>query len=70
MKKFAHFLKLLTFGLFKKNFRLKTIGLIFPKSLVVLRRECAWVEGEVVLTNVIMFNFQLLKTSFLELGKV
>ena len=36
----------------KKIFRLKTIcSSIFPKFLVVLTRECAWEEGEVVLTN-------------------
>ena len=53
MKKISHFLRQLNFGLLTKNtFRLKTIcSLIFPKCLVVLNREYAWKEEEVVLTN-------------------
>ena len=52
MKKISHFLRQLNSGLLKKNFGLKTIcSLIFPKCLVVLRRECVWEKGEVVLTN-------------------
>ena len=47
------FFKTVEFWFVKKcNFRLKTIcSLIFPKYLVVVRKEFAWEEGEVVLTN-------------------
>ena len=53
MKKISHFLKQPNFGLLKKKiYKLKTIcSLIFPKCLVVLRKECAWEKGEAVLTN-------------------